>query len=121
MTINQLAIRDAQSIVSKGIDFAVPIILTSPTAVTRTVYALQTKHHNGMDGDGFKVSARQHSVVVSEKDLLGYPYLSQTGDISFKNHIITTVDSLGQSQTFLVQDWFPDRTVGIIVLILQKA
>lgn len=121
MTLSEIAIRDAQNIVKNAVDFALPIRLTSPNATVLNINALQTKHHNGMDGDGFKVSARQHSIVVSEKDLENYPYLNPSGDISFKNHTVQTTDSAGKTELFLVQDWFPDRTVGIIVLILQKA
>jgi hypothetical protein len=122
MSIAQLAIQDAQRIVTNAVDFASPIILTAPDDTVLNTNALQTKHHSGMDSDGFRVSAKQHSVVISEKVLqdANYPYLTVNDEILLKGHTVETTDSSGKSALYLVQDCFPDRTLGIIVLILQQ-
>lgn len=122
MNITQLAIRDSQSIVSNSNDFGEPVKLTSATGQVLNLTAIVNKHYTGMDSDGFKVSAKQHSAVISENYLIEsyYDYLTNLGEISFKGHTIETTDSANEKSLYLIQDWFPDRTVGIIVLILQN-
>jgi hypothetical protein len=85
-----------------------------------TVKALFTEHHNAFDTEGVKVSAKIASVAVSEVVLNAAGYVTENGSgvFSMEDHRVTTLISTGSTRTYVVGDKYPDRNLGLLVLML---
>jgi hypothetical protein len=126
MGILELARRDFQTISSnKDAGFAVDITFTANTAEaeTATVAGLHTKHHLAIDPDlGTPVNSKNAHVTVSEQLLLDaeYPVRNDNGEVDMKNHLVVVKDSTGEDYNYIISEFFPDETLGVIVFILRK-
>ena len=107
--------QDIQTITSNSSEFGQLAVLVSPEADTISVYALATAHHTGFDTDGIRVNSKMASIAVSEQLLIDglYPYKDGNDEYSFKNHK-ATFDGI----EYVITEWFPDETAGLIILIL---
>lgn len=99
-------------------DFAVSITLTAPNGETKTLKGIHSKHHMSVDTDGALMNSKNAHIAFSE-DLAGdYPLRNNAGEVSMKGHKITVKDSTGDDKVYVVREWYPDETVGLIVCIL---
>ena len=116
--------------------WAVPIMFKSPIANgvfdytfdetfnTPTQFTLRgthTKIHLGINGEtGQKVNTKQASVTVAEQDFVnvGYAVRDASGEVSMRDHQVAVKDSTGVICNYIVREWFPDESLGIIVFIL---
>lgn len=126
--------KDIEQITSNLSEFAVPIVFTSPgnntfdpsfdmtfANVSVTINGLFDKHHLGFDSEsGRDVNVKHASIVVSEKFLkdAAYPVRNLKGIVNLKGHKVAVKDSTGTINTYIINEWFPDETVGVIVCIL---
>ena len=104
-----------------AIGFSQDVTFTTPDGLTTvTVKALHTTHWNNFDAEGFKVSAKNSSVAVSEKVLndLGYVTRNASGLVFMEGHRVTAADSTGSNRTYIVSDRKPDSELGLLVLML---
>lgn len=114
--------RDTQRFTSNADSgFGLSITLTALDNTTATVVGIHAKHHLNVDTDGNVVNSKTAHVAISEALLIAanYPVRNSSGEVDLKNHKIQVVDSTGTSPTYLVQSWFPDETVGLIVITLE--
>lgn len=114
--------RDIQRITSNtDSGFGLCITLTAPNAATATVVGIHAKHHLNVDTDGNVVNSKTAHIAVSESLLVAanYPVRNADGEVDLKGHKIQVVDSTGATPLYLVQSWFPDETVGLIVITLE--
>jgi len=112
---------DWQAITSNTSEWGVTMTLTAPTGETATINGLHTKHHLGIDMEtGRPVNTKNAHVSFSEKLLTdaGYPVRNAQGEVSLKGHKVTVADSTGANMTYVIKEWFPDETIGVIVCIL---
>ena len=117
--INQIQ-KDILSITTNSTEFGVAINLEAPTAETIDIIGLHTKHHLGIDTDGNQVNTKNAHISFSEDAFIdsGYPIRNLNGEVSLKNHIVTAKDSTGNNKKYIIREWFPDETIGLIVCIL---
>jgi hypothetical protein len=113
---------DVQNILSGA--FSTDITFTSPDSQTVTVKGIHAKHHLGINpATGNAISSKKASVSVSEQEIIdvnpNYPVRCKD-EVTFKNHIIEVKDSTGRSKRYKADHWFPDETVGLITIILEK-
>jgi hypothetical protein len=47
-----------------------------------------------------------------------YPVRSSSGIVNLAGHKVTVADSTGASVTYVVREWMPDETIGLILMIL---
>lgn len=122
MGLVQQAIIDAKRITSDVNAFGIQIILTAPTSETVTIIGRHVKHHLGFDTDGNMVNSKTASVTFSESVLAGliYPLRNANGDVNLKGHKVQVKDSTGTLCDYKCRQWFPDETIGIIVVILDS-
>lgn len=101
--------------------FGVALSFEAPTGETADVAGLRTKHHLKVDTDGAAVNSKTIYVSVSEKLLtdLDYPVRNNAKEVDLKNHLVTLKDSTGESSTYIVREWFPDETIGVILMLLN--
>lgn len=115
MSLLDRAKADLQQITSNSNEFGVSVVFTASDSTTATVNCLHTIHHTGFDTDGIRVNSKQASIAVKE-DLLtdaDYPVRNSNNEVTFKNH-----RALLNGTEFIIREWYPDDTLGLIVLIL---
>jgi len=85
-----------------------------------TLQGLHTKHHIGINGEtGQRVNTKQASVTVNESFFNDVGYLVRVnGEVSLRDHQVAVKDSTGNVCTYVVREWFPDESLGVIVCIL---
>lgn len=120
--IIERAQRDVQRITSDSDSgFGVSITLTAPDTTEVTVIGTHAKHHLNVDTDGNVVNSKTAHVAISEALLVAanYPVRNTAGEVDLKDHRIRVKDSTGTTPYYTVQSWFPDETVGLIVITLE--
>lgn len=108
-----------KSITSNLNDFGVSITLTAPTLEVIIITGIHTKHHLGVDTDGNMVNSKKASIAFSESFLINYPCRNSNQEVDLNNHKVSVKDSTGIVKNYIVQQWFPDETIGLIVCILE--
>ena len=100
--------------------FGVAIIFESPTGEIVTVNGLHTKHSVQWDESGMKVNVPNAHISVSEKLLIEqyYPVRNDENKVDLKRHKVSVMDSNDMMQTYMIDEAWPDQTVGMIVCIL---
>lgn len=115
---------DLLQITSNADEFGQSIVLIDHEGTEITVNGFQTKHYTSIDPEGFKVNSLNASIAISEGNFINFPtyiYKNANNDVSFSGHTAKITDSNGLEQKYFVQQWFPDRSIGLLVLILQRA
>lgn len=113
--------RDIERITSnKETGWGVEMTFVAPDSTSATVVGTHTKHHLKIDTDGDPVSSKVAHVAVSEKVLIdaGYPLRNVAGEVDLRKHKVTVKDSTGNDCTYVINVWFPDETIGLIVINL---
>jgi len=124
---------DIEKITSNLNEWAVPITFVVPggtfdltfdprlnDTMMVTLNGLHTKHHLGITEDQRRVNTKNASVTVSEKffDDAGYVVRDSKHEVAMRDHQVAVKDSTGTVCFYVVREWFPDETVGLIVFIL---
>lgn len=114
--------KDIQQITGNSGEFGVEVTITSPSNISVTLIALHAKHHTDFNTDGLAHNTTIASVAVSEEFLIesGYPVRGADNEVYLKNHRVDVADSTGRVDNYVIREWFPDETIGLIVLILGK-
>jgi hypothetical protein len=118
--------RDWKSITSdKDRGFAVEMLLTAPDGETATITNLHTKHHAAIDfssGAPMKVNSKQAHISFSESQASDsnplYVLRNADGEVYLQNHRVTVKDSTGLDKVYVIDQWWQNETLGVIVCIL---
>lgn len=113
--------RDARRFTSNSADFATALMFTSPGegSVTVTVNGLATKHHFEIDSQGNVVASANVHCCVAEQLLTEEDYpVRVNGKVNLKRHTIAWTDATGEAKSYIIEDWMPDDTLGLIRLRL---
>jgi len=110
---------DIQRFLTTG-GFQVNVSLTSPDGKVVSIKALAVKHFTTVDTDGNQINTKNARVTLVENNLitLNYPTRNAKGEVNLKSHKLDYADSTGILKHFVVKEWYPDETLGIITLIL---
>ena len=121
MGLRDLAKSDWEDFTSDPEGFGASIAFLAPTAEEVTIIGLATKHHIGIDEDDHLVNTKNTHISFSEKLLtdLGYP-VRKNKEVDLKGHKVTWTDSSGNEVTYIIEQWFPDETMGVILCILGE-
>lgn len=116
----QKARRDAKKYVTRG-GFEENITLKSADGLkTIETTGFVSKHWINFDTDGNGVNTKNAHICIDE-DLLtegGYPVRNSDKEVHLKGHKVSTPDSSGVIKEYVIKEWFPDETLGLIVCIL---
>jgi len=121
MSLVDQAKKDWQQITTDNVNgFGTEINLTAPNTTTLDIVGLATKHHIGIDDDGNVVNTKNAHISFSEQQLIdgGYPTRDADGEVSLYGHKATWIDSTGTTITYVIREFFPDETIGVILCIL---
>ena len=113
---------DTQTITSNPGEFATPVIFTSLTDVTVTVNCIVTTHHTGLDEFGNRINSKMASLSVAESKLIeqNYPVRDSKNYVSLMNHKVVIIDSNNVSKKYIIREYFPDETFGVITCVLGE-
>lgn len=104
-----------------GKGFAIDVTLDDGTE-TADIQATATKHHLKTDQEGLPANSRVASVTVHLDHIANtnasYSVRNDKGEIDFLRHLVTFLDSHGESETYVVREQFPDEYLGLVVLKL---
>lgn len=120
MGLRAIATADARRIVENATDagFSVPVTLTTPAGDELAVGALTTDIATTIDPEtGVAVIARRASVTVALGALTSMP--AAVADGSSAPWLATYADAAGVVATWKVIEVIPDRTLGLVVLLLE--
>lgn len=112
--------RDAQRITSNGDEYAVDITFISPELTTVTIKGIHAKRHLPVFTDGNQINTKTAYVSISEAILsaAGYTVRNSKTEVSLVGHRANVADSTGISKEYVIQETYPDETLGLIVCIL---
>lgn len=122
MGLSDIARRDFADITGNTDEFGVPFTLTAPDDTELETAGYSTVHNLDFSMSGEMVNARKAYVSVAESKLAdaSYPYRDTSGRIAMQNHKVDTTDANGTVLNWIVKEFYPDETLGNIVLILGK-
>lgn len=114
---------DIKKITTDLSGFGVTMNLTTPDDVTSVdIDGLHTKHHLGIDTEGNQVNTKNAHISFSESELLekdpAYPIRNVNQEVDLKGHKVIVKDSTGVDKNYVIREWYPDETIGLIVCIL---
>ena len=100
--------------------WGVEITLTAPTAEVANIAGLGTNHHIGIDTDGNPINTKNAHITISEQLLVdaGYP-VRVNNEVSLLQHRVSYKDSTGVTKEYVIEETFPDETIGMITCILN--
>tara|TARA_R110000796_G_scaffold103652_5_gene213087 strand:+ start:18 stop:398 length:381 start_codon:yes stop_codon:yes gene_type:complete len=113
---------DWKEITSNSNEFGVPIILINPTTLVEySIVGLATKHHLGIDELGNEVITKNAHISFSEELViaLGGSIRDASGEVNLERWIVKYSDSTLSQKNYVITQFIPDETVGIIVCILS--
>jgi hypothetical protein len=116
----QKARRDAKKYVTKG-GFEENIILESADGLTTlATTGFVTKHWINFDTDGLAVNSKNAHITLDEDVLItaNYPVRNSDLEVDLRRHKVSTPDSTGINKSYIIIEWFPNETLGLIVCIL---
>lgn len=119
MGLAQQVIEDIKQITANLNDWGIPIQLIAPTKEIANIVGLHTKHHLSLSPEGIPMNSKNASIAISEGNIpVGYPFRNTNGEVRLKGHKCNVVDSTGIIKNYIIREWFPDESVGLIVCIL---
>lgn len=122
MSLLQRAQSDAQRFISDLNGFAVQVHFTAPDGTEATVAGVFSNHNVGVSEQNVPVNSQKASVTVSEQTLVDAEYpVRKNGVVALEAHKVSYKDSTGVLKNYRVAEVFSDRTVGNVVLILQRS
>lgn len=124
MDMMDIARRDARTFVtSKSGGFAVDAVLIDANGVEASIQLIHTKHHLTYDEDrATMVNMKNAHICFSEADLNSiaptYQLRNADKEVFMKGHKVRVKDSTGVEFTYVMNEWYPDETLGLIVCII---
>ncbi len=121
MGLLDIARADIKAIASNLNGFGVAITITNLSSETVVITGIHSKHHLGVDTDGNKVNAKNAHISFSESQLtsLGWSIRNNTGEVYLRGYKVAVKDSTGIEKLYVIREWFPSETTGLIVCILE--
>lgn len=122
MGLIEQAQQDIRAITTNTSDWSVSIQLTAPDLSVLNTNGLHTKHHLSYDTEGNMINYKNAHISISEDEFIdsGYPYRDSSGEVNLSGHLCVVKDSTRQDKEYVIREWYPDETVGLIVMILGE-
>lgn len=117
--IRAQARQDIEDITTNTNEWAKALSFIAPTGETATINGVHVKHHMPVEDDGDIVNSRVARATFVWKLLedQGYP-TTKNDALNFDKHQLSVADSTGTQKHYIIREWFPDITTGLVVCIL---
>jgi len=118
MDLLALAKRDMERF-SRG-EFSVACTVKSPTGITVQSRAWGSSHFLSVDASGMPINAKNVHITIGEISLTeqGYKTRNGKGEVDLIGHQISFKNSAGLMRDYIINETYPDETLGMIVCIL---
>ena len=112
--------QDIRAITTDTEGWGVAIRMIAPDTTTLDTTGLHTKHHLTFDSDSNMVNYKKAHISISEDEFIdaSYPYRDANNEVSMEGHRCIVKDSTRQDVEYVIREWYPDETIGLIVMIL---
>ena len=123
MNAYERAKRDIERITGNANGWGAEILMTAPDGITKVkLNGIHAKIHLGVNTEGVAVNSQKAHISISEKFLTdaNYPIRNAKGEVDLRDHRFTIKDSTGIKKNYVVNQFFPDETIGLISCILEK-
>lgn len=98
-------------------DASIDIQALTADGITFTIPGFHAKHHLGINPDtGLPINSKKVCIAFSEKNCT--KSIRKDGEVHLKGWRFRCKDSTGVIKLYKADQWFPDETVGLIVVIL---
>ena len=120
MSLIETANQAIRRITTDTAGFGVAIQLIAPDTTTLDTAGTHAKHHLSYDSEGNRVNYKNAHISVSEDEFIdsGYPYRDSNNEVNLQGHRCIVKDSTRQDVEYAIREWYPDETIGLIVMIL---
>lgn len=111
---------DAKKYITRG-GFQEDITLTSPDgSIVLQTTGWNTKHWINFESDGSPINSKNAHICIDEELLVAanYPLRNSDQEVHLQKHRVSVVDSSGVVKEYIINEWYPDETLGLIVCIL---
>lgn len=116
MSLPQQIIDDIAEITAG--DAGIDIQVITSDGMSFVVKGIHAKHHLGINPDsGLPVNSKKACIAFAEKNCV--KPIRRDGEVNLKNWRFRCADSTGLVKKYKADQWFPDETVGLIVVILS--
>ena len=120
MSLIDAALRDAQRITGNLSGFGVPVTFTAPNGTTAQIAGLHTLHHLGFDLENRPVNSKTAWLTISEKALTDAGLtVRNNGEVKMVGYRCSVKDNSGTTKNYIVRQYLPDQTLGMITLQLD--
>lgn len=113
--------KDVEQITSSLTGWAAVLRFTNPDDLEITINGLHTKHWIQTDpATGRMINTKNAHCSFSEKFMIdaAYPIRNAAGEVDLSGFKVHVNDSTGFEKDYIIREWYPDETVGLIVCIL---
>jgi hypothetical protein len=121
MGLLDIARKDIALITSDLSGFGESVTLENPQTQEIEITGLHSKHHLGIDTDGARVNSKNAHISFSEQNVIdaGLTIRNNSGEVNLKGWKVRCKDSTGYVKLYVIREWFPSETTGLIVCILD--
>lgn len=114
--------KDIIQYTNNSTDFAVNLVFVSPENVELETTGYHTRHHLSIDTDGNLINSRKAHISIAEKNFIdaGYSIRNAKNDVTFTGHFVKVINSTSVEVKYIVNQAFPNETIGLITLILSQ-
>lgn len=112
---------DARKILGDLAGWATMLTFTHPLGEITTINGTFFKRTLAvMTGDGTPSNARQVHITFAEAEMIEsyYDIRNAEGKVDMQGHLVSCADSTGVTHTYIIREWHPDETLGIIRCML---
>ena len=112
--------KDIKGFTMKGTASDSFTIATPNGSISVNTTGYNGKHWINFDSDGNAINSKSAHICLSESDLveLNYPVRNSNNEVFLYGHRVSSKDSSGLTKEYVIKEWFPDETFGLIVCIL---
>lgn len=122
MSLYDQAKADIAQITSNTNEWAAEIILEDSEGNICVIQGIRSKHHLGIDTDGNRVNTRNAHISFSENQTIahGWNIRNDKKQVKIKGYKVSVADSTGELGSYVINEAYPNETLGLIVCILGQ-
>lgn len=111
---------DIVQITTNKDEYGCDLSFYAPNGQIAQVVGIAGKHHLSLDEMGRPTNSRAAHFSIAESVLIaaGYTVRDNAGEVAIRNHRVDWADSTGITKRYVIEQTFPDETIGLIVCIL---
>lgn len=122
MSLYDRAYKATNRITSDTNGWGAAIVLSNLEGTSCNIKGTRSKHHLGVDSLGNSINTKNAHVTFHEKQVIdaGFNIRNSEGDVAIKGYRVDVADSSGTIGYYVIKEFFPSETTGLIVCTLGE-